>query len=142
MSALSITTTNTTTSLLGIVINIGGFPDDGYIGGRFWHNPGAFNNGFKGLCAVFVTAAFAFTGTELVGLAAAETQNPRKSLPTAIKQVFWRITLFYLLALTCMSTSRHLKPYPFISPLAALNSPQTNHQLPKRPLTRQILTKK
>ncbi|KAL2129079.1 hypothetical protein VTI74DRAFT_8271 [Chaetomium olivicolor] len=86
--------------LLGIVINIGGYPDDGYIGGRFWHDPGAFNNGFKGLCAVFVTAAFAFTGTELVGLAAAETVNPRKSLPTAIKQVFWRITLFYIVSLT------------------------------------------
>ncbi|KAK4129578.1 amino acid permease [Parathielavia appendiculata] len=86
--------------LLGIVINIGGFPDDGYIGGRYWHNPGAFNNGFKGLCAVFVTAAFAFTGTELVGLAAAETANPRRSLPTAIKQVFWRITLFYIVSLT------------------------------------------
>ncbi|KAL2184246.1 amino acid permease [Thermothelomyces heterothallicus CBS 203.75] len=86
--------------LLGIVINIGGFPDDGYIGGRYWHDPGAFNNGFKGLCAVFVTAAFAFTGTELVGLAAAETANPRRSLPTAIKQVFWRITLFYVASLT------------------------------------------
>ncbi|KAK4105851.1 amino acid permease [Parathielavia hyrcaniae] len=86
--------------LLGIVINIGGFPDDGYIGGRYWQNPGAFNNGFKGLCAVFVTAAFAFTGTELVGLAAAETANPRRSLPTAIKQVFWRITLFYVVSLT------------------------------------------
>jgi amino acid transporter len=86
--------------LLGIVINIGGFPDDGYIGGRYWHDPGAFHNGFKGLCAVFVTAAFAFTGTELVGLAAAETANPRRSLPTAIKQVFWRITLFYIASLT------------------------------------------
>lgn len=87
-------------SLLGIVLNCGGTPDRGYIGGEFWHNPGAFNNGFKGLCSVFVTAAFSFTGTELVGLAAAETANPRKSLPTAIKQVFWRITLFYVVALT------------------------------------------
>ncbi|PHH90116.1 hypothetical protein CDD83_4462 [Cordyceps sp. RAO-2017] len=86
--------------LLGIVLNCGGTPDRGYIGGEFWHNPGAFNNGFKGLCSVFVTAAFAFSGTELVGLAAAETANPRKSLPTAIKQVFWRITLFYVVALT------------------------------------------
>ncbi|KAK2589392.1 histidine permease [Conoideocrella luteorostrata] len=86
--------------LLGIVLNCGGTPDRGYIGGEFWHDPGAFNNGFKGLCSVFVTAAFAFTGTELVGLAAAETANPRKSLPTAIKQVFWRITLFYIVALT------------------------------------------
>ncbi|KAK4186452.1 amino acid permease-domain-containing protein [Podospora australis] len=85
--------------LLGIVINIGGFPDEGYMGGRFWQHPGAFNNGFKGLCCVFVTAAFAFTGTELVGLAAAETVNPRKSIPRAIKQVFWRISLFYIVSL-------------------------------------------
>lgn len=87
-------------SLLGIVLNCGGTPERGYIGGEFWRDPGAFNNGFKGLCSVFVTAAFSFTGTELVGLAAAETANPRKSLPTAIKQVFWRITIFYILALT------------------------------------------
>ncbi|KAL6716338.1 histidine permease [Lecanora helva] len=86
--------------LLGIVLDIGGGPDASYIGGRYWNNPGAFNNGFKGLCSVFVTAAFAFAGTELVGLAAAETANPRKSLPTAIKQVFWRITLFYIVSLT------------------------------------------
>lgn len=66
----------------------------------YWSNPGAFAAGFKGVCTVFVTAAFAFAGTELVGLAAAETANPRKSLPTAIKQVFWRITLFYIVSLT------------------------------------------
>lgn len=53
-------------------------------------------------------AAFAFAGTELVGLAAAETANPRKSLPTAIKQVFWRITLFYVVALTLIGL---LVPY-------------------------------
>ncbi|KAI1327555.1 amino acid permease [Xylariaceae sp. FL0255] len=86
--------------LLGIVLNIGGVPGGGYIGGLYWREPGAFNNGLKGLCSVFVTSAFAFSGTELVGLAAAETANPRKSLPTAIKQVFWRITLFYVVALT------------------------------------------
>ncbi|KAI5805363.1 amino acid permease-domain-containing protein [Peziza echinospora] len=85
--------------LLGIVINCGGGPKGAYIGGRFWHDPGPFAHGFKGVCAVFVTAAFAFSGTELVGLAAAETANPRKSLPRAIKQVFWRITLFYIVSL-------------------------------------------
>jgi amino acid transporter len=85
--------------ILGIILNVGGGPDGGYIGGKYWHDPGAFNHGFKGLCSVFVTAAFAFAGTELVGLAAAETANPRKSLPTAIKQVFWRITLFYIVSL-------------------------------------------
>ncbi|THW72925.1 amino acid permease [Aureobasidium pullulans] len=86
--------------ILGIILDVGGGPDGDYIGGRNWRDPGAFNHGFKGLCSVFVTAAFAFAGTELVGLAAAETENPRKSLPTAVKQVFWRIFLFYLVSLT------------------------------------------
>ncbi|KAK1994502.1 amino acid permease [Colletotrichum falcatum] len=94
--------------LLGIVLNCGGTPDSGYIGGQYWQDPGAFHNGFKGLCSVFVTAAFAFAGTEMVGLAAAETANPRKSLPTAIKQVFWRITLFYVVALALIGL---LVPY-------------------------------
>lgn len=52
-----------------------------------------------GFCSIFVTAAFSFSGTELVGLAAAESKTPLKSLPSAIKQVFWRITLFYILSL-------------------------------------------
>ncbi|PKY01259.1 general amino-acid permease GAP1 [Aspergillus campestris IBT 28561] len=86
--------------ILGIILNCGGGPKGGYIGGKYWHDPGAFNNGFKGLCSVFVNAAFAFAGTELVGLAAAETANPRKSLPGATKQVFWRISLFYVVSLT------------------------------------------
>jgi len=85
--------------ILGVILNVAGGESGGYIGGKYWHNPGAFHNGFKGLCSTFVTAAFAFAGTELVGLAAAETANPRKSLPTAIKQVFWRITLFYVVSL-------------------------------------------
>ncbi|KAJ6260056.1 hypothetical protein Dda_5702 [Drechslerella dactyloides] len=88
--------------ITAIIINCGGVPTDdrGYIGGRYWDNPGAFRHGFKGFCSVFVTAGFAFAGTELVGLAAAEADNPRKSLPTATKQVFWRISLFYIVGLT------------------------------------------
>lgn len=90
------------------MINCGGSANGTYIGGRYWKDPGAFNNGFKGLCSVFVTAAFSFAGTELVGLTAAETENPRKSIPKACKQVFWRITLFYILSLTVVGL---LVPY-------------------------------
>lgn len=87
--------------ILGIVINVGGGGSKtGYIGGKFWESPGAFNNGFTGFCSVFVSAAFAFSGTELVGLTSAETENPRKTLPKATKQVFWRITIFYMVSLT------------------------------------------
>ena len=94
--------------ILGVILNVGGGPNGEYIGTRYWRNPGAFNNGAKGLCSVAVTAAFAFAGTELVGLAAAETANPRKALPTAVKQVFWRISLFYIVSLTLIGL---LVPY-------------------------------
>jgi yeast amino acid transporter len=101
--------------IVAVVLICGGGPSDGkfdeYWGARLWYDPGAFQNvsvvvanwrsrrtdshsqGFVGFCSVFVTAAFSFSGTELVGLAAAEAQNPTKALPSAIKQVFWRITL-------------------------------------------------
>lgn len=90
-------------SILGIIIATGGVGPQGYLGAHYWYDPGAFNHGFKGLCSVFVTAAFSFGGTELVGLTAAETANPRKSLPTAVKQVFWRVALFYMVSLTIIS---------------------------------------
>ncbi|KAJ4408048.1 Amino-acid permease inda1 [Didymella pomorum] len=90
--------------IIALIFVLGGGPSNGqydeYWGARLWYDPGAFRNGFKGFCSVFVTAAFAFSGTELVGLAAAETKNPLKSLPGAVRQVFWRITLFYIVGLT------------------------------------------
>lgn len=90
--------------IAGIVFICGGGPSgsryDTYVGGRYYQEPGAFANGFKGVCSVFVTAAFSFAGTELVGLAASETPNPRKTMPSAVKQTFWRITLIYVTSLT------------------------------------------
>ncbi|KAF6760629.1 APC amino acid permease [Ephemerocybe angulata] len=89
---------------IGIVCICGGGPKghayDHYIGGAKWQSPGAFANGFKGVCSVFVTAAFAFAGTELVGLAASETPNPRETMPAAVKGTFWRITIIYISSLT------------------------------------------
>ncbi|KAF8873882.1 APC amino acid permease [Infundibulicybe gibba] len=77
-----------------IFIGIGG-QYDSYLGGKNWQDPGPFANGVKGVCAVFVTA-----GTELVGLAASETPNPRETMPAAVKGTFWRITIIYVTSLT------------------------------------------
>ncbi|WFD29821.1 hypothetical protein MSPP1_000834 [Malassezia sp. CBS 17886] len=85
--------------ICGIVIDCGGTPAGRYLGATTWHDPGAFNNAFKGFCSVFTTAAFAFTGTELVGLAAAEAQHPHKQIPRACKLVIWRVVVFYFLSL-------------------------------------------
>ncbi|KAL6250338.1 hypothetical protein RBB50_002640 [Rhinocladiella similis] len=94
--------------IFAIVVDCGGVSSDdrGYIGFRYWndaeHGNKAFRHGFKGFCSVFVNAAFAFGGTEMVGLAAAEAVDPRKSLPKATKQVFWRIAGFYVVSLLVM----------------------------------------
>ena len=96
--------------IFGIIMAAGGNPQHEYIGGRYWHDPGAFHHGFKGLCSVFVTAAFSFSGTELVGLAAAESSDPARYLPKATKQVFWRITLFYLVSMAIVGC---LLPYDY-----------------------------
>ncbi len=86
--------------IMGLVLICGGGPKGGYIGAKYWHNPGPLSHGFKGICTVFVTASFSFGGTEIVGLAAAETENPQIELPRATRQVFWRIIIFYLITLT------------------------------------------
>lgn len=89
-------------NLIGIIDNCGGIKSDprGYIGATYWHAPyQPFKNGFKGFCSVFVTASFAFGGTELTGLAAAESSQPRLQIPKATRQVFWRITFFYVVNL-------------------------------------------
>jgi len=88
--------------LLAIIIDCGGVPTDprGYIGAQYWHAPeAAFRSGFHGFCTVFVTASFAYTGTELTGLAAAETADPVKEIPRASKQVVWRLAIFYIINL-------------------------------------------
>ncbi|MED0677779.1 MULTISPECIES: amino acid permease [Aneurinibacillus] len=58
-----------------------------------------FHGGFMAIFSVFIIAGFSFQGTELVGIAAGESEKPGKNVPRAIKQVFWRILLFYILAI-------------------------------------------
>jgi amino acid transporter len=79
------------------VIDCGGALEGRYIGTSYWCEPGAFTS-FEGFCSVFTTAAFAFAGTELSGLAASEAANPAKAIPKATKQVFLRIMILYVLS--------------------------------------------
>ncbi|KAF9354754.1 hypothetical protein BGX34_010832 [Mortierella sp. NVP85] len=58
-----------------------------------------FHGGFAALFSIFLNAGFSFQGAELVGIAAGETKNPRKNVPRAIRQVFWRIIMFYVLTI-------------------------------------------
>ena len=65
---------------------------------------GPFHNGFLGVVAVFMIAGFSFQGTELVGIAAGESENPHKDVPKSIRAVFWRIMIFYIGAIAVIGT--------------------------------------
>ncbi|MGE7603256.1 amino acid permease [Peribacillus sp. NPDC097675] len=66
---------------------------------NFTMGDGPFNGGFFTILGVFMAAGFSFQGTELLGVTAGESENPEKNIPRAIKSVFWRIILFYILAI-------------------------------------------
>jgi lysine-specific permease len=77
----------------------------GIMGGEYsgiqWMKPGetAFHGGFLAIFGVFMAAGFSFQGTELIGVAAGESEDPARNVPKAIKQIFWRILIFYIVSL-------------------------------------------
>ncbi|KAJ5928159.1 Arginine permease CAN1 [Penicillium verhagenii] len=96
--------------LFGICIDAGA-GDQGYLGFHNWVHPGPFVDylvtpgptaKFVGFWAVLIQAGFSCQGTELVGLAAGETENPRQTVPKAIRATFFRILLFYVFSIFFM----------------------------------------
>ncbi|GAA3825072.1 lysine-specific permease [Brevibacterium ammoniilyticum] len=97
----------------------------GIIGGR---SPGFSNwttgeapfvGGWMSIISVFMIAGFSFQGTELVGVAAGESKDPRRDMPRAIRTVFWRIMLFYIGAIVVIG---FLLPYTDPSLLASADN--------------------
>lgn len=67
-----------------------------------------FHKGWTGFLGVFLATGYAFQGCEIVGITAGEARDPDKSIPSAIKKVFWRLALFYILAMAIIAL---LVPY-------------------------------
>ncbi|KAJ5597168.1 hypothetical protein N7450_003626 [Penicillium hetheringtonii] len=90
--------------LLMLIITLGGAPTHDRIGFRYWQQPGPMNeylqNGslgrFLAFWKVFIQATFSYGGSEMVVVAAGETENPRRNIPKAVRRVFWRIAIFYV----------------------------------------------
>lgn len=66
---------------------------------NLWNHGGWFPNGMSGFILSFQMVVFAFTGIELVGLTAGETENPEYVIPKAINNIPIRIIIFYIGAL-------------------------------------------
>ncbi|NNH01328.1 amino acid permease [Acinetobacter sp. ANC 5414] len=63
-----------------------------------------FVGGLQAMIGVAMIAGFSFQGTEMVGVAAGESKDPKKTIPVAIKQIFWRILLFYVVCIFIIGT--------------------------------------
>ncbi|KAI1659506.1 putative amino acid transporter [Daldinia decipiens] len=99
--------------LFSIVYVSGGISGADAIGFRYWHDPGPFADGFRGVAKVFVFCSTFYAGVESVAVAATETKNPGVAVPHAIRQVFWRIIFIYMGAafffgLTCPANADQL----------------------------------
>lgn len=95
---------------------VGGNPKHWAFGFTYWKDPGPMNvlyttgalGRFEGFLACLIQATFMFAGPEYVSLVASETINPRKTLPSAYKQVFIRLTIFFIGGALCVGI---LVPY-------------------------------
>ncbi|RMZ89562.1 hypothetical protein DV736_g3209, partial [Chaetothyriales sp. CBS 134916] len=111
--------------IIGIVVNCGGNRSHKYIGGKYWHIGDApFVGGIGGFASVFVTASFAYGGTESIAITAGETKNPSKNLPRVVRNVFWRILLFYVLSILLIGLDVPYN-YPNLSKKGTSTSPFT-----------------
>lgn len=69
---------------------------------------GLFPAGMVGIFISMMTVIFAFQGSEIMGVAAGETEEPEKNIPKAIRTIVFRILLFYVFAIFVLSA---LVPY-------------------------------
>ena len=89
---------------------------------------GIFPHGFGAVFIVLLSANFAFSGTELIGVAAGETSEPEKNIPKAIKRtLFLLVTLFIgtivVIGALIPANSKALIESPFVLILQNLGIP-------------------
>lgn len=111
--------------IVGILVNVGVNTSHHYIGFHNWTIQGApFVGGFGGFARVFVTASFAYGGTESLGITAGETKNPSRNMPRVVRFVFWRILIFYVLSILLIGLNVPWD-YPNLSDKTTTTSPFT-----------------
>jgi D-serine/D-alanine/glycine transporter len=101
--------------IIGTFMIIKGFSTDAGASSftNLWSHGGWFPNGISGFILSFQMVVFAFTGMELVGLTAGETENPEHVIPKAINNIPIRIIIFYVGALAVIMG---IYPWNSISP--------------------------
>ncbi|WP_275064581.1 amino acid permease [Bartonella sp. MM73XJBT] len=82
--------------ILGLFLIVTGIGENQARIHYLWDHGGFFPYGAIGVVLAISVVMFSFGGTELIGIAAGEASNPQKIIPAAIRQVMWRIIIFYI----------------------------------------------
>jgi AAT family amino acid transporter/aromatic amino acid transport protein AroP len=88
--------------VLGLILIVGGRDPRATGLDNLWIHGGFLPHGVHGLLLSLVVVMFSFGGTELIGITAGEADDPRHSIPRAVRQVIWRILIFYIGALSIL----------------------------------------
>jgi aromatic amino acid permease len=115
--------------IIGVLLVFGILPDTDPVGTSNLFGQGGFMpNGLSGIAAGLLVVAFAFGGIEIVTIAAAESENPERSIAVAVRSVVWRISVFYIGAISIMVlvlpwNDPELESGPFVAVLNKANIP-------------------
>ncbi|WP_287903529.1 amino acid permease [Arthrobacter sp.] len=89
---------------------------------------GLFPNGFTGVMVTVLAVLFAFSGSELIGVAAGETADPVRSVPRAMRTTVLRLVIFFIGAITVIAATipydkAGLDESPFVTVFSELGIP-------------------
>ncbi|WP_024786286.1 amino acid permease [Streptococcus mutans] len=70
---------------------------------------GVLPKGLPALISVMLAVNYAFSGTELIGIAAGETNNPKEAVPKAIKTTIGRLVIFFVLTIVVLASLLPMK---------------------------------
>ncbi|MBF6029304.1 amino acid permease [Pseudomonas sp. P115] len=104
------------------------FPDAHQTGFSNFTREGWFPTGFSAIGMALLAVAFAFAGTEVIGIAAGETSDPRKNVPRASKATMMRLAIFFVGTIIVIATllpreQAGLSESPFVTVFSKIGIP-------------------
>lgn len=119
-----------------IVIGLALIFGDGSHGARGWANltqhGGFLPSGWKGVWLSLTITLTSYMGVEIIAVTAGEAERPEITIPHAMRNIVWRLILFYVLAVAIMvtmvpwneaSNSSTLSGSPFVTAFVAAHIP-------------------
>jgi L-asparagine permease len=113
---------------VALVLTGGGIGHDHASAANLTSHGGFLPHGLPVVLMSLQAVIFAYSGIELVGIAAGETRKPREVMPKAVNSIMWRIAVFYigsvvLLAMVLPWTVYSGAESPFVTVFSRLGVP-------------------